>query len=50
MLPAVEITRSLNQAFLQKKEMKQPHYLHVDTNSQKFKVDGKIFGRKKMKK
>ena len=49
MLSAVQITRSLNQAFLQKKEMKQLHYLHVDANSQKLKVVGKIFGRKKMK-
>ena len=45
MLSAVEITRFLNQAFLQK----QLHYLHVDANSQKLKVVGKIFGRKKMK-
>ena len=34
----------LNQPLLQKKLMKQPLFLHVDTNSQKLKVDQKIFG------
>ena len=29
--------------FLQNKSMKQPHFLHVDTNSQKLKVDRKFF-------
>ena len=29
----------LNQAFLQSKSMKQPHFFYVDTNSQKLKVD-----------
>ena len=45
MLPAIQIVRFLNQAFLQSKSMKQPHFLHVDTNSQKLKVDWKSFGR-----
>ena len=27
----------------QSKSMKQPHFLHVDTNSQKFKVDPNFF-------
>ena len=44
MLPAIQIVRFLNQAFLQSKSMKQPHFLHVDTNSQKLKVDRKVFG------
>ena len=39
MLPAIQIVRFLNQAFLQSKSMKQPHFLHVDTKSQKLKVD-----------
>ena len=30
--------------FLQNKSMKQPNSLHVDTNSQKLKVDWKLFG------
>ena len=33
MLSAIPIAVFLNQAFL------QPHFLHVDTNSQKLKVD-----------
>ena len=45
MLPAIQIVRFLNQAFLQSKSMKQPHFLHVDTNSQKLKVNWKRFGR-----
>ena len=39
MLSASEITGFLNQLFLWNKLMKQPHFLHVDTNSQKLKVD-----------
>ena len=39
-----QITGFLNQLFLQNKSMKQPHFLHIDTNSQKLKVDQKIFG------
>ena len=45
MLTAIQIAGFLNQAFLQSKSMKQPHFLHVDTNSQKSKVDWKVFGR-----
>ena len=41
MLSANQIAGVLNQLFLQNKLMKQPH---VDTNSQKLKVDGKSFG------
>ena len=44
MLLAIQIGRFLNQAFLQSKSMKQPDFLHVDTNSQKLKVDWKVFG------
>ena len=33
----------LSQLFLWNKSMKQPHFLHVDTNSQKLKVDQKFF-------
>ena len=29
--------------FNQNKSMKQPHFLHGDTNSQKLKVDSKFF-------
>ena len=39
MLSAIQITGFLNQAFLQSKSMKQPHFLFVDTNLQKIKVD-----------
>ena len=37
-LSANQITGYLNQLFLQNKSIKQPHVLHVDTNSQKLKV------------
>ena len=43
MLSAIQITGFLNQAFLQSKSMKQPHFLFVDTNLQKIKVDWKVF-------
>ena len=33
----------LNQLFLQSKSMKQPHFLHVNTNLQKLKVDQIFF-------
>ena len=39
---------SINQiaGFLyQNKLLKQPHFFHVDANSQKFQVDPKFFGR-----
>ena len=40
---ANQIAGLLNQPFLQNKLMKQPIFLYVDTNSQKLKVDRKIF-------
>ena len=36
---ANQIAGFLNQEFLQNKLMKQPHFLHIDTSSQKLKVD-----------
>ena len=33
-----------NQPLLQNKSVKQPDFLHVDTNSHKLKVDQKVFG------
>ena len=42
-LSANQITGFLNQLFLHKESMKQPHFEHVDTNSQKLKVDWKCF-------
>ena len=42
MLTTIQIAGFLNQTFLQ--SMKQPHFLQADTNSQKLKVDWKIFG------
>ena len=42
MLSANQIAGFLNQLFLQNKSMKQPHFLCVDTNSQKLKVGGKF--------
>ena len=44
MISANQIPGSLNQPFLQKISMKQRNFLHVDTNSQKLKVDQKYFG------
>ena len=44
MVSANQIPGFLNQPFLQNKLMKQPNSLHVDTNSQKLKVDWKMFG------
>ena len=41
MLSAIQIAGLLNQIFLQTKSMKQPHFLHGDTNSQKLRVDSK---------
>ena len=38
-----QIAGFLNQLFLQNKLMKQPLFLHVDTSSQKLKVDQKFF-------
>ena len=39
MLSANQIAGFSNQLFLQNKLMKDPHFLHVDTNLQKIKVD-----------
>ena len=44
MLLANQIAGFLSQLFLQNKSMKQPHFLHVDTNSQKIKADQILFG------
>ena len=44
MVSANQISGFLNQPFFQNKSMKQPNSLHVDTNSQKLKVDQKCFG------
>ena len=44
MLSAIHIVGFLNQAFVQIKSIKQPHFLHVDMNLQKLKVDWKVFG------
>ena len=38
MLSTNQIAEIFNQLFLQNKSMKQPHILHVDTNSQKLKL------------
>ena len=38
MLSVIQIAVFLNQAFLQCKSMKQPHFLYADTNSEKLKV------------
>ena len=42
MVPAIEIAGFLNHLFLRNKLMKQPHFLHAATNSQKLKVDWKF--------
>ena len=44
MLSANQIAGFLNQLFLQNKNMKQSHFLHIDTTSQNLKVYQKIFG------
>ena len=43
MFSANQIAAFFNQPYFQKKSMKQPDFLHVDTNSQKLKVDQKIW-------
>ena len=43
MLSANQIAEFSNQLFLQDKLMKDPHFLHVDTNLQKIKVDQKFW-------
>ena len=44
MVSANQIPGLLNQPFLQSKSMKQCNSLHLDTKSQKLKVDQKCFG------
>ena len=44
MFSANQIAGFFNQPYLQSKSMKQPDFLHVDTNSHKVKVDQKIWG------
>ena len=44
MFSANQIAGFFNQLYLQNKSMKQPDFLHVDTNLHKLKVDQKIFG------
>ena len=44
MISANQIAGFFNQLFLQNKSMKQHHFLHVDTNSRKLKVDQGIIG------
>ena len=41
---ASQVAGFLNQPFLQNKLMKQPNFLHVDTNSQKLKVERSFLG------
>ena len=43
MFSASQIAGFFNEPYLQNKSMKQPDFLHVDTNSHKLKVDQKIF-------
>ena len=38
-----QISGFFNQPYLQKKSMKQPDFLHVDTNSHKLKAKQKVF-------
>ena len=44
MFSANQIAEFFNQPYLQNKSMKQPGFLHVDTNSHKLKVDQKNLG------
>ena len=43
MLSTIQIAKFLNQAFLQSKSMKQAQFLHVDINSQRLKIDWKVY-------
>ena len=43
MFSANQIAGFFNQSYLQNKWMKQPDFLHVDTNSNKLKVDQNFF-------
>ena len=42
MFSANQIAGFFNQPYLQNKSVKQPDFLHVDTNSYKFKVNQKL--------
>ena len=42
MFLASQIAGFFNQPYLQNKSMKKPEFLHVDTNSDRLKVDQKI--------
>ena len=42
---ANEIAGFLSQLFLQSRSMKQPHFLHVDTNSQEKFIEMCLVGR-----
>ena len=44
MFSANQTAQVFNQSYLQKKSMKWPDFLHVNTNSLKLKVDQKILG------
>ena len=44
MFSASQIAELFNQPYLQKKSIKQPGFLHIDTNSHKLKVDQTLFG------
>ena len=44
MFSANQIAGHFNQPYLQKKSVKLPDFLHVDTNSHKLKVDQKMLG------
>ena len=43
MLSVIQTAGFLDQPFFQSKLMKQSHFLHVDTNLQKSKVNQKFF-------
>ena len=43
MFSANQIAGFFNQPYLQNKSMKEPDFLHVDTNSHKLKVDQKFW-------
>ena len=44
MFLANQVAVSLNQLYLYNKTMKEPDFLHTDTNSLKLKVDCKMLG------
>ena len=44
MFSANQIAGFFNQPYLQNKSMRQPVFLHVNTNSRQLKIDQKIFG------